>query len=200
MITMLFLAVLAGLGVHAIALNRRRSGLIAVLVGALFLIEAWAAPIPINRVGPGGTSVLRPPRRARTGDDIPPVYRVVATLPPDAVLIELPFGFPSHESQYVYYSTVHWRKLVNGYSGWRPRSYRVNQRRLARIPERPGRSWQALMDSGATHLIVHEGSFARGRGAEISAWLVGQGARDMGMWEEDRLFELPPRVLKNGRF
>jgi hypothetical protein len=193
MVVMLFVAVLAGLGAYAITSHNRRRNLIVILVSALFVAESWAAPIPVNRAGRDGSSVLRPPARVRSGDDTPPVYRAVATLASDAVLLELPFGYRLHEAQYVFYSTVHWRKLVNGYSGWRPPAYRRTDRRLRSLPERRERAWGALVDSGATHVIVHEHSYAQGRGREISAWLIAQGAREMGMWEEDRLFELRPR-------
>ena len=198
MIAMLFLAVLAGMGAHAVAGRTRQAGLVLALGGALFLIEVYQAPIPLNRVGPGSASVLPPPASALIGADVPPVYRAASVrLPSDAVLLEVPFGYPEYETQYMYYSSVHWRTLVNGYSGWRPESYRRNQRELRDILRRPEQSWRALGDSGATHVIVHEDAFARNRGSDVSAWLITRGARAIGVWGPDLLFELRPQPLDN---
>ena len=45
---------------------------------------------------------------------IPPIYRHVK---PRMVLAEMPAG---HPVDYMYYSTRHWAKLLDGYSGWGP--------------------------------------------------------------------------------
>jgi len=34
-----------------------------------------------------------------------------------SVLVELPIGQPDYDLRAMYYSTMHWRGLVNGYSG-----------------------------------------------------------------------------------
>ena len=47
--------------------------------------------------------------------------RLVATLPAGSVIVELPLGEPAFDVRYMYYSTRHWRRLVNGYwVGCRP--------------------------------------------------------------------------------
>ena len=63
--------------------------------------------------------------------------------------------------------------------------------------QRPEQSWRALVDSGATHVIVHEDAFARNRGSDVSAWLITRGARAIGVWGPDLLFELRPQPLDN---
>ena len=61
---------------------------------------------------------------------------------PDAVVAaEFPFGDPAWELRYVYYSTVHWKRLVNGYSGGFPQSYKVRVARLQRVTEDPDAAW-----------------------------------------------------------
>ena len=44
----------------------------------------------------------------------------------------------------MYYATVHWKRLVNGYSGAFPQGYKVRVARLQRVAEEPDAAWQAL--------------------------------------------------------
>jgi hypothetical protein len=53
------------------------------------------------------------------------VYRFAAQLPDSAVLIEFPLGEPAFDIRYMFYSTLHWRRLVNGYSGGAPLQYEI---------------------------------------------------------------------------
>jgi hypothetical protein len=56
----------------------------------------------------------------------PPIYEPLAGKPP-SVLAEFPMPDASNdvfsEFTYLYFSTFHWQKLVNGQSGWLPPSY-----------------------------------------------------------------------------
>lgn len=189
MIVTLCFAVLGG--VAAAAIERRRRGRWWLgLLAALFLVEAAAMPLPVNVnwTEPG----LRPtPPHIATGSRTPTVYRFVRTLPRGTVLAEFPFGADGYEVRYMFYSTVHWRPLVNGYSGHMPASNAFNRATLGRVLDDPGRAWDALVRSGATHAIVHENAFLPGDGAAVSQWLEGRGARPVGTFQADRLFELP---------
>jgi hypothetical protein len=78
----------------------------------------------------------------------------------------------------MFYSTLHWRRLVNGYSGGAPPAYEVLTESLKDVATRPDRAWQAIADSPATHAIVHEASYAGG-GPRVSAWLRSRGAREI---------------------
>jgi hypothetical protein len=53
----------------------------------------------------------------------PAVYRFLSTLPDSSVVVELPLGEPAFDVRYMFYSTLHWKKLVNGYSGGAPMGY-----------------------------------------------------------------------------
>ena len=97
------------------------------------------------------------------GSAAPEVYRFVAQLPASAVLIELPLGEPAFDVRYMFYSTLHWKRLVNGYSGGAPPQYGMLTESLKDVGRRPDRAWQAIADSTATHAIVHEGSYAERR-------------------------------------
>ena len=59
----------------------------------------------------------------------------------------------------MFYSTLHWKPLVNGYSGGAPPQYGMLTESLKDVARRPDRAWQAIVDSTATHAIVHEASY-----------------------------------------
>jgi hypothetical protein len=116
---------------------------------------------------------------------------VVTTLPAEAVIAELPFGDPAWELRDVYYSSVHLRPLVNGYSGGFPASYHRADALLSGPTDRPEAAWRLLEEFGVTHVIVHEAGFA-GRESETgAAWLLGKGATRMGHFGRDLLFAMP---------
>jgi hypothetical protein len=133
--------------------------LVAVLVAAVN-VEALRAPI-----------AFRPfegiPRIYQSLND--PSVRVVAEFPffqPDAILRNAP---------YVLSSTVHWKPLVNGYSGFVPSSYPGIAAALRDFPGE--RSRAELQRLGVSHVVVHLDAY-EGRGGEMAAslnaapWLV----------------------------
>jgi hypothetical protein len=191
-IVTLGLAGLAALGLSAIDLRHRtRVGLVA---GLLILIEALAVPMPINQNStdykqPGLTPL---PPSVTMGVAVPEVYRFVSQLPESAVLLELPFGEPAFDVRYMFYSTLHWKRLVNGYSGGFPSSYETLTESLKDASTRPDRAWQAITTSAATHVIVHEGSYANEGGRRLSDFLRARGAHDIGTFGSDHVFLLIP--------
>jgi hypothetical protein len=92
----------------------------------------------------------------RVWSEPPPLY---ATLGANsgAVLFEYPihpdpaaFG---ENLPYMYFSTWHWTKMVNGYSGSAPESYARLARETAGFPL--GHSVAFLQDAGVTHVTLH---------------------------------------------
>ncbi|MCX6537806.1 MAG: hypothetical protein NT151_02545 [Acidobacteria bacterium] len=206
MIVALFLAVLGGYGCAAVEAmleraSQRRTPLsaprrawwpgVAVLaIGVVFLAEATSAPIELN--GTWKTSGLElPPAHLLTGDALPNVYRAIRSLPANAALVEFPFGDEQHDMRYMVASAEHWRPLVNGYSGGAPVSYSLNKSALSTVLAQPDRAWKVLSTTGATHAIVHEKIYMNGIGPRVSEWLLSHGARQIGWFGPDRLFELP---------
>src|SRR5262249_24392199 len=124
------------------------------------------------------------------GTEFPAVYRFLAGLPPSSAVIELPFGEVAYETRYMFYSTVHWRRLVNGYSGGAPAQYVLWTEHLQDPLERPEAAWQAVADSRATHIVVLEGGYAGGRGVQFSEWARAHGAREVAAFGSDRVFSL----------
>ena len=138
------------------------------------------------------------PPRVAVGDDVADVYRFISRLPSEATIAEFPFGEVAFELRYVFYSTTHWRRLVNGYSGGGPAEYDRLAEELGDALGGPDRAWQALVGSGATHAVVHEASYLGGGGRDISAWLRGHGAREIAAFDADRVFDLHGLVSRVG--
>ncbi len=192
MLVAMFLAILGGLAVAMLTERWRRAGrAIAWIAVAVFLVEGWSAPIAINVRGYEEGLRLTEPGPMRQGDHTPPVYKEVAKLPAGTVLVEFPFGAFTYEFQYMFYSTNHWKPLLNGYSGFFPPSYDERRARFSRPSRNPDAAWTLLSESGATHAIVHDSAYADSEGPFTGQWLGQHGARLLGTFEYDRLYELP---------
>jgi len=182
--------VLAAMGCAAI--DRRRQHRASVIAGALIVLEAVAIPIPINQnaTGEAQRGLAPLPPFVATGDDAPAVYRFIAQLPPSSVVVELPLGEPAFDVRYMFYSTLHWKRLVNGYSGGAPLQYEFLSEAVKDVATRPDRAWQAIADSTATHAVVHEGAYLDERGRRFGDFFRAHGARDVGVFGTDRVFAL----------
>jgi hypothetical protein len=119
------------------------------------------------------------------------VYRELARQPRDAVVAELPLGPPDFDLRAVYYSTAHWRRLLNGYSGFYPPHYGHLQFALTDVPRHAAFSLDALKAYGATHVIVHEAAYLGAEGPDTTASLRGVGAAERFRDGGDVLLALP---------
>jgi hypothetical protein len=133
-------ALLAGFGLAHLRqrLPARTSGVVAAVALALAIVEPFRAPLYLPRF-----------------DGIPGIYRQLRDVP-DAVVVELPFPHPwavFHNAKYMLNSTVHWKPMLNGYSGFVPYSYREHFDQLSGFPDE--KSIAALERLGVTHLFVH---------------------------------------------
>jgi hypothetical protein len=192
MLVTLFVAVLAGLGAATLLSIRRRAGAMALVAAgaAGILYEARVAPMSTNQPVIPDARYYAPAAPA-VGRRINPIYRVVGQLPASSVLIEFPFGEPAYEIIAVFHAGEHRRRLVNGYSGFFPRSYTDRVGPLRDVTADPRRAADVLRATGATHALVHEGAFMDGAGRDVSAWLESLGAREVTSHGTDRLFVLP---------
>ena len=94
---------------------------------------------------------------------------------PDAVLFEWPVTVPWRlydmvDVRYMYRSTVHWRPMLNGYSGAYPASYLSLLVRMRSFPD-PA-SLAELQRRGATVLVVHEVPDSRPSYADVVVRLM----------------------------
>lgn len=185
MVTALALSVLGGLAVAQ--LTRRRGGtVVSGVLAVAFVAESWPAPIPINlRLDPSPLQALTEPLPPRPAEH--PIARMLATLPPDAVLLDLPFGSLPYEVWWQYLSIGHWRARVNGYSGDMPPGFLAFDQRVGPFPDRlaegrtepdePDAVMAAIRAQGATHVVLHTGAWPSATvPAALRTWLRAAGA------------------------
>lgn len=170
-LTLLGLAALAGLGLAH--LERRwpsRAAALALVAAIAVNVEAARTPLGLTRF-----------------DGIPPIYRHVAALR-DAVLAEVPFPTPAivqANGPYVLAATTHFQPMLNGYSGFTPRTYAVHASVAGRLPTAEAIDELGYLD--VTHLVVH----GRLLGAEFITALESTGRlRLLAREGDDRLYAL----------
>lgn len=189
MIVALMLSVLAGYGAAWFA-TRRWGRFFLAACAVAFLAEATSVPFTVN--GMTATTKFNPPEaRLYRPARAPEIYKEAARLPADSVLVELPLGYPDFDLRAMYYSLVHHRPILNGYSGFFPVSYGRLTLALSELPRHPELSFDALREGGATHAIVHEGAFLGPEGTDTSAWLRRLGAKELFRNGTDVLLALP---------
>ena len=191
MIVALGLAVLAAYGVYTA--KSVRAWRAAALASALIIVEALAVPLAMNTNSTSYKQVgLAPlPDALALTPEALATYEFLAKLPGESAIAELPLGEPAFDIRYMFYSTRHWKRLVNGYSGGEPDDYSLLNHALQDALIRPDRAWDALLASRATHAVVHESFYDGDRGERISGWLRARGAREVAAFGTHHIFTLP---------
>ena len=189
MIGLLMLAVLGGWGTTV--LLRHNAGRYAVgLLAVVFLAEGTTLPFQINAMTPV-SGFNTPDARLFRPARAPDIYKEFARQPRDSVLAELPIGPEEFDLRAMFYSTVHWRPIVNGYSGFFPPYYGQLTAALTDIPRHAEISRDALMATGVTHVIIHEGAYLDAEGRDTTSTLRGFGAVEIYRDGSDVLLALP---------
>lgn len=89
------------------------------------------------------------------------VVRWLRSTPVDSVILCWPAPRPDalwgFETTYQFQSIWHFRRMVNGYSGFAPRTYLELMERLHDFPSQE--SLRSVVDAGVTHVVVHEEFF-----------------------------------------
>jgi hypothetical protein len=188
----LFLGIAAASGIAAIEWRSRRLAQIVAL-GAMLVFLKYSVPSPLtlNLELPSPVLANPAPAYLTPRNALPAIYQAVDSLRAGAILAELPFGDPWYDLRYMYYSALHRRRLLNGYSGLFPPSYLARQRVLARPLLDPEASAQAI--GGATHVVVHRAAWTDDTGPRVTAWLEQFGATLIAEGDGAALYELPVR-------
>lgn len=135
----LSLAILAGYGAARLAGTGARAWPVTAAAMALLLAEALPN-ITLERVWPAP----------------PGIYAAIAD-DPDAVLAEFPMPANNDvswsDTRYMYFSTFHWHKIVNGNSGFSPPSYRELLKREREFPSPEAVDY--LRERGVDYLALH---------------------------------------------
>jgi hypothetical protein len=156
----------------------RLQGLLALFWISLFTFELGFNPLPLAAIP--------------TGQDVPQVYRWLATKPVDGPIIELPLGESFWEAlRYMYFSTYHWLPLVNGSSRFYPPTYMQLRVDLADLPSRE--SAELLSSIGVKALILHTDQLEP---SETSRWqqvnLAELGMEEIARFGADVVYRLSP--------
>jgi hypothetical protein len=112
--------------------------------------------------------------------DFPDVYKWIAGRSDVKALIEIPMRAYWHETPYMYYSTLHWKPIVNGYSSFIPPSYdRISGAVQRFLPDAD--AVDLLAATGVSHIVVHRDDLGgEWRRAKDPERLVRQWEADMG--------------------
>ena len=179
---LLAIALLAAAGLSA--LRREHAGrrwIPAAAVAAVILVNAEA---------------LRAPFDYRRWGGIPAIYARLAAEPGPVVLAEMPFYPPQavfENAEYVLNSTAHWRPLLNGYSGYAPKTYTDVAGLLWHFPDE--RAFPPLAAAGVTHVTVHPRRYRERAASTIDALARRPDFELLGVDEATgvRLYRFTPR-------
>jgi hypothetical protein len=160
---------------------------LALLLGLGLLAEGYSAPIPLAQVG--------------STAQLPEVYRWLAGDKDDYAILETPFysapqpEYP--ETRRLYASTIHWKQLVNGYSGLTPSRQPELAQRLAGFPDQGAiAALQELGAQGLRYLIVHslEQGFDRNSWEADGRWRLARSLTLRPVYESgaDFAYEINP--------
>ena len=95
-------------------------------------------------------------------EDFPEVYRWIAREPSVKAVIELPIYRNARETRYMYFSTLHWKPIANGFSGYDPPSHRRLSSQIRFLPDAVG--LDLLRELWISHMVVHAGGPLRREG------------------------------------
>ncbi|MBM4078696.1 MAG: discoidin domain-containing protein, partial [Planctomycetes bacterium] len=116
-----------------------RGCLVAVSAVTLAVLEYLAVPVPLAHVP--------------VGKDMPEAYRWLARQPGDLALVEIPYGVTRLDAFYMYASTAHWKRLVNGASGYDPPERAALRLLMYEFPSKD--SLEALRSLGVDYVVFH---------------------------------------------
>jgi len=188
MITVLALSMLAGMGLAAFDVPRRRRYL--AVAALLLLAEGAAFPLPVNGTWSSvPDEYFQPDAQLHPLDEAPPVYQFISRLPDPVVVAHFPFGLPEREIQYTYYAALHGKRIVNGYSGAFPSRYTMEVQSLRAPLVDPVTANYILDRAGATHIVVHTGAYVADRGIDVVNMFVRNGWRPAGKFDGDVVLE-----------
>jgi hypothetical protein len=92
-------------------------------------------------------------------EEFPEVYRWIAREPGVKAVIELPIYKDARETRYLYFSTLHWKPIANGYSGYETPTHQRLVRQIRFLPDPAGLDF--LREIWISHMIVHARSPVR---------------------------------------
>jgi hypothetical protein len=146
----------------------------------------------------GGEYMTTPLAISRLPTEPPSIYQWLARLPHPTLVAEFPLLHP--DPLYMYFSTMHWQPMLNGYSGYRPSSYIEMVARFEKsFPD--DRTIEELRRRGVRAIIVHKNLYPDDRDRQayartIEALAFRKDVEFVATWRdhigEARAYLLPP--------
>lgn len=169
-------SVLAAFGVAAIGRRWPRAALATGLVACVGVnAEAFRGPVPFVPATP-----------------ISPIYARLAQLPP-GIVAEMPFWWDpidvAKNADYMLGSTVHWKPLLNGYSGFTPASYRQRADVLWYFPFRDA-CYDELVRADVRYVVLHLETYGRQRREALDLIQASGRLRRLAQEGEAVLYEV----------
>ncbi|HYL04738.1 MAG TPA: hypothetical protein VE075_01780 [Thermoanaerobaculia bacterium] len=162
---------------------RRRGAAIATAAAALLLLEL--CPRPVSWV------------EIEDEDDFPDVTAWIADQPDVQAVLEIPLADPSLSYSglvnvyYMYYGTLHWKPLVNGYSAHAPVTWEWLQQHCC-WPLPDAATLAQLRIWGVTHLVIHRSEMPGEQRRELDRWEAGGQAQLLYAGGGDRVYRIRP--------
>ena len=162
------------LGLSRLGPSRRR--LAATLAIAFLLLEVYPKPLSWTDL---------PQER-----DFPAVYHHLARRNDVRAVLELPLRDDMTAVSYMYFATLHWKPLVNGYSGYIPLDYMAFRNTCCwPVPNRE--QIDILRGQGVSHILVHGDKLQRKwKQRAISRWEQTGEVRLEFAGDGDRLYRI----------
>lgn len=168
------LGLLAALGWTRLMKGRRFPAALALAAAALMTLEAW----PVDLAG-----AVRPFPRA------PASVEWLRTAAPGVVL-ELPWDTPNDSALYVYWSTRHWQRMVNGFGSFDPPGISGFGLLGNRWPS--AYSAAQFRKAGIRYVVVHMDRVRAPHKARILAAALPEGVRLEADFVADRVYVIDP--------
>jgi hypothetical protein len=139
-----------------------KKSILGMTLVMLILAECLIVPLPAPQV--------------KTGENIPSVYKWLSQQRDDFAIVELPLHSASSfdvrkESLYLYYSAYHWKKILNGSSGYYSPTYFFLSTQMLKFPSRI--FLNLLKKLGISYMIVHSTEYEKSHWQEIYGKLNG---------------------------
>jgi hypothetical protein len=171
---------LAALGVSEVRRIGRRAGAVACVVLVPLLLCEWA--------------IVPPPTQRPRADITPPIYQLVRSLDVHA-LVSLPCyrlsATPWLDADYMLYSTVHWRPIVNGYGRAQPPGQHWVVGAVDAFPG-PGSALR-MRGLGIDYVVLHAGRYPDRAAAILAEARTSDDFEQVARIGDDYLFRLLPK-------
>lgn len=162
---------------------RRRNALVVAAVAVLLLLEVCPRQVDWEEL--------------EEEDDFPDVTQWIADQPDVHAVLEIPLTDPSLPApylvnvSYMYYSTLHWKPLVNGYSAHASFAAEwLSQRCCWPVPD--AETMARLRLWGVTHILVHRSELPLSQRQELERWEATGQTERLYAGGGDRVYRIRP--------